>query len=621
MTIKTKNKLWLLVSTGLILLYFVWIIVWKGNDLVVSTGVSVLSVAALLLPSFWLWRASQSSTIKEEKTYWKLLFLHTFFYLLAELYWIYMNSFLSFKPSFVGGQDIFYACSGFLWFLAFTYRIWKYGNKSMLIKLFFDISIVMIVSTTFTWHYMFSPVIAEGTTSLLSLVVALFYPIGDLLLLMCVATFYFGGEEFFSKKVLYFILVGLCVHILSDSIYFYEIAHDTYSTGSWYDPLFILPKLLIGYTALIERGSSSKKINENKEYKKTSTSIFRILLPYFLVIFLFVFMVMRSIGLDAISIGSGLSIVLVILRQFIVISENQKLVKQYHQKTEQLEISEEKYKSLFEYHPDSVFSLDLKGKIESMNSVGATLLGEDKNTIAGFPIINFVKEQEQAKAKENFSKVKEGLINSLEYSFKSKDGKELCIDMTHIPIRVKNKLVGVFGIGRDVTENKLNEEKIRFYAYHDHLTGLANRRLFEEKLKHTVDYSKVNSTDLSILFLDLDKFKNINDVYGHDVGDKLLCAIAERIKQFIGDQHLAARMGGDEFTILLNNLSTDEVQVQINTLSSILNKPYLINNVELDCTSSIGVAHYPTDGITHTELLNKADNAMYIKKKGETLAF
>lgn len=620
MTINTKNKLWLLISTCLILFYFVWITIWRNNELVLSTGASILSVTALLLPCFWLWRAFRRSAVKEEKTYWKLLFLHTFFYLLAELYFMYMDTFLPFNPSFVGLQDVFYACSGFLCFLAFTYRIRKYGNKSILIKLFFDISIVMIVSITFSWYYIFSPVVEQGSASLLSLLITLFYPIGDLLLLMCVATFYFGGEAFFKKKILHFILLGLCVHIFSDSIYFFEVSQNTYFVGAWYDPLFILPKLLIGYTALIGRESSAIN-SKHLKAKVSSVSILRLILPYFLVVFLFIFMVIRSIGIDAISIGSGLSIVLVILRQFIVIAENQKLVKQYHQKTEQLEISEEKYKSLFEYHPDSVFSLDLKGKIESMNNVGATLLGEDKNTIAGFPIINFVKEQEQAKARENFSKVKEGLINSLEYNFKNKDGKDLYIDMTHIPIRVKNKLVGIFGIGRDVTENKLNEDKIRYYAYHDHLTGLANRRLFEEELKQKVESSNLNSSTFAILFLDLDKFKNINDIYGHDIGDKLLYAIAERIKHFIGDQHLAARIGGDEFTILLNNLSTDEVQEQITTLSNVLSKPYLINNLELDCTSSVGVAHYPADGTTHTELLNKADNAMYIMKKGETFAF
>lgn len=452
-----------------------------------------------------------------------------------------------------------------------------------------------------------------------SLVITLFYPVSDLILIFCASIFYLNGERYFPKYLLYYILTGLGIQIFVDSLYLFETAEGVYSSGSWYDPLFLIPIMLIGYTALIERGSVIKKSIEPAIVNKEPTSIVRLILPYFLVAFLFIFMIKNSSSLDAISIGSGLSIFLVIIRQFIVISENRKLVNQYHKKTEELELSEERYRSLFEYNPDSVFSIDLKGKIESMNKVGASLLGGDKDTLIGSPIINFVDEKYLEETKKNFASVNSGWISNHEFTIKNKDQKQLWIDMTHIPILVKDNLVGSFGVGRDITDKKLNEEKILFYAYHDYLTGLGNRRLFEENLAQLLKKAEAENLTFAILFIDLDNFKEINDKYDHELGDKLLIALAKNLTSLDIDSDFVARMGGDEFTIVIQNILEYNVQEKIAEVSQALNKTYSFGQTEIFCTSSIGFAYYPTDGKLMTELLSKADNAMYRVKKNRKI--
>ncbi|SFK36345.1 PAS domain S-box-containing protein/diguanylate cyclase (GGDEF) domain-containing protein [Marinilactibacillus piezotolerans] len=618
MKIKKENKIWLIALTGFILFYFLWLLIWQDNEYLRISGGNVFSIIGTFIPSMWLLSAYRKSKLKINKVYWLLLFLSTFSYLIGEIFSFYSETILIVPSPSLSLYEIFYMASVLFCLFAFVFIIWRQANKAMFTKFIFDIGVVMTVSITFSWYYILEPFIEQGNVSLLSLSVNLYYPIIDILLLLCVSAFYFGGEEFFSKRVLNYILIGLSIQIFSGSIHFFEIAQGIYFSGKWIDPLFILPELLIGYTALIGRESERKTAIEIEKLDNYSLSIWQLILPYLLVIFLFFFMITKSNGLDMISVGSGLSITFVLLRQFVVISENRKLVKQYYQKTEELAVSEERYRSLFEYHPDSVFSFDLQGKIESMNSVGATLIGDDPNALNGFPIADFIEQHYTANQNEQLSTTKNEVPSSHEFTLKNKDGSDLNIDMTHIPILVKNKLVGSFGIGRDITEKKLNEEKIHFYAYHDYLTGLGNRRLFEEKLTHLLKQAKEENLTFAILFVDVDKFKEINDHYGHEAGDILLSALADRIKIYADSTALSARMGGDEFTILIKEIAEYNVQEEIAALSKLLNEPYSVNDIEIHCTSSIGFAYYPTDGTTLTELLSKADSAMYrVKKSGK----
>ncbi|WP_080146926.1 sensor domain-containing diguanylate cyclase [Marinilactibacillus piezotolerans] len=617
MSIRKENNYWLLALISFTLLYYAWIFIWQQNDFMLTTGGSLLTIFGASLSSIWLWRAIvQSASQKDRQMYWILLFSCTSFYAAAEIIWFFVHHFLYETSAFSGLHYFFYICSDVFYFLACVQRIWKRGNRSLLIKFIFNVGVLMTVSLSFTWYYLIAPLIEQETGSFFSLASILYYPVADLFLILCGFTFYFGGNQFFKKRTLYVVLAAMLIHFMTDAVYFTELIQGLQFPDHLVDPLLLLPMMLVGYIVLVDREPATMpfQTNENLEHQ---VSIFQLALPYLFVVLLFVFTAARSNGIDAISIGSGISIVFIILRQIFVISDNQKLVRQYQQKREELKISEERYRSLFEYHPDTIFSLDLKGRIENMNTAGAKLTGYDHEFMVGTHIASIVETQHQTAFLENFSKVKEGWIHSHEFTLKKQDGKHLWINMTHIPILVKNHLVGIFGVGKDITEQKLNEKKIRFLAYHDYLTGLANRRLFEVKLKQAIEHSGSTNTNLAVLFLDINKFKSINDLYGHEIGDELLMAAAERIKQFTNNSDTAARIGGDEFTILLQCDSADHAQLEINRLEHLLDLPYTIGTHTLSCTASIGIAHYPADGTTPNELLNKADQSMYkVKRMG-----
>ena len=170
-----------------------------------------------------------------------------------------------------------------------------------------------------------------------------------------------------------------------------------------------------------------------------------------------------------------------------------------------------------------------------------------------------------------------------------------------------------------VIQRGMAEEKIQRLAYHDDLTGLPNRRVFGENLKVAItDFKPINNNrHIALLFMDLDRFKVINDTLGHHIGDELLQVFADRLKKSVGNNGIVSRQGGDEFILLLENITEEEVKDKANTVIDILSSPFLIGGHEIFITPSIGISMHPKDGDDDVTLIRNADIAMYeAKKKG-----
>jgi diguanylate cyclase (GGDEF)-like protein len=170
-------------------------------------------------------------------------------------------------------------------------------------------------------------------------------------------------------------------------------------------------------------------------------------------------------------------------------------------------------------------------------------------------------------------------------------------------------------VGRLVQASRA-EEHVRKLAYHDALTGLPNRSQFSERLGELVDERRSEGTMVAILFLDLDRFKLVNDTLGHDIGDLLLKAVAERLIGCLRTGDMVARLGGDEFTIILDRIKSLDVIANVaKKICSVISEPFVFMGKEMYVSTSIGISVYPTDGSTITTLMKRADTAMFRAKE------
>lgn len=215
-------------------------------------------------------------------------------------------------------------------------------------------------------------------------------------------------------------------------------------------------------------------------------------------------------------------------------------------------------------------------------------------------------------------------VIELESEKKVANGTEVSCLITAVPLKNSDGTVkGIVKTIKDITKRKRAEEKISYLAHHDHLTGLPNRGCFLDRLCLEIAHAKRNKKLLAVIFIDLNDFKAINDTLGHDVGDTYLIEASKRLMSVLRESDTVARIGGDEFTVLLTGLNRQKDAVTFaKRLIAAFEEPWFLNGREFQVSASMGIALYPGDGENPYTLLKKADKAMYrAKKEGELFKF
>jgi len=271
---------------------------------------------------------------------------------------------------------------------------------------------------------------------------------------------------------------------------------------------------------------------------------------------------------------------------------------------------------------DCIILIDFDGNIQSWNNGASNLFGYKYDEVYQEHITSVFKENENfMRYLNDFLKMQK---NNFEIELTSKYGDVIISDLTFTILKDTNSdESGVICYLHDITERKsielaLEEQKnqLDYYANHDVLTSLPNRMYFQKYLDVLIGEHQVLGDKLALFFLDLDRFKQINDSLGHEVGDSVLIEVAHRIKNVVNKSDVVSRLGGDEFTIIVRNIQNDiKISNLANELISILSKPICINNQMLYISCSIGISVYPNDATNHKDLLKYADAAMYKAKE------
>jgi diguanylate cyclase (GGDEF)-like protein/PAS domain S-box-containing protein len=301
-----------------------------------------------------------------------------------------------------------------------------------------------------------------------------------------------------------------------------------------------------------------------------------------------------------------------------------------------LECSEKLYRYLVDSSPDIIYTLNQEGQFTYVNGRAQQLLGFSRDELVGkhYSVLVHEDDMERARYVFNERRVGERASRNVELRLKCVAGNDdvRSFDNTLMTISFnsmgmyaqeqttdKREFFGTYGVARDITDRKRAEELVSYQAYHDILTDLPNRILFKDRLGLAVIQARRNCTELAVMFLDLDRFKQVNDTLGHVKGDELLQQVASRLKDCLRRSDTLARLGGDEFTIVLPDLrERQDAEAIAGKFLECLQQPFFLGTHEVHISASIGIALYPLHGESIDELLCHADMAMYqVKAQGK----
>ena len=312
------------------------------------------------------------------------------------------------------------------------------------------------------------------------------------------------------------------------------------------------------------------------------------------------------------------------------------LVKQFSEDEEALIFNQQVNNAIIHSANYSIIATDIDGIITTFNSSAEKLLGYKSNELIDkqspdiFHDAKEISSYNKKLSKELNTEIPNGFETMI---YKARTGEPEENNWTYIhkngkkiPIRLsvnalydsQGKIHGFLGIAYDISQQLEAEVKLEQLAYFDQLTQLPNRMLYTDRLNQAISFSERYNTQFTILFMDLDKFKFVNDSYGHEVGDKLLIKVAEILVQCVRKSDTVARLGGDEFTIILPNINTpcgrDCVSTIAEKIITELSQDIIIDDHLIQIGASIGIAIYPKHGTDATTLNKHADIAMYQAK-------
>lgn len=288
--------------------------------------------------------------------------------------------------------------------------------------------------------------------------------------------------------------------------------------------------------------------------------------------------------------------------------------------------SEERYRTIIENIQEGYYEADEAGRIIFINDAFGKILGYEREELQNKEFTKLSSADHLEELKEKLKIIREtGQPNpSIEWGAVTKDGLLIFTELSATPMRDETgTLVGFRGILRDTTERREREQAIKQLAYYDPLTGLPNRRLFEDRFNLALANASRQESMLALLVIDLDNFKEINDNYGHDAGDSLLREIGSRLSDLLRKGDSVARIGGDEFMVLLPNTHRrNDIAVVANKILAAIEQSFQLGGEPIRVAASIGISIYPEHGSDKIALTRQADRAMYqAKRTGNSYKF
>jgi len=464
-----------------------------------------------------------------------------------------------------------------------------------------------------SWTTVLGTVYRGGTGSLQTDLIGLAYPIGDVLIATIVVIFAARAPRG-ARLPLYLLAGGLVANLLSDSGFAYLTATNRYGTGSVIDAGWAAGYLLIAIAALF--AASTPVLPAGAEGPPGRPGL---LLPYLPVVAAAVvggIEWFKPGDLDPVVFWSLMAVtILVVVRQYLALSDNLGLNRQLAAKAAEQAEGQEHFRSLVQNSSDVITLVGRDGLVRYQSATVERILGYSEIELVGTAFGDLVHPDDQLQVLRKIDEAINipGLPLALECRLRRKDDSYCSAEVTITNLLDLPAVRGLVLNTRDVSERKTLEAKLTHQAFHDPLTDLPNRAAFRIHLDHALDDE--GERRIAVLFLDLDDFKAVNDILGHDTGDKLLAAVGARIASTLRPGDTVARLGGDEFAVLLKNMEDEHIATRVaERITRQFIAPFGIGGKKITVHASIGIAGLVSGQEAAEELIRNADVAMYIAK-------
>jgi diguanylate cyclase (GGDEF)-like protein/PAS domain S-box-containing protein len=488
-------------------------------------------------------------------------------------------------------------------------------------KLGLDGAIVLIGGTVAIWYFTVRPTASAESDPLVTAVLGFAYPLTGLLILFGITAVSLQGVLDRNRLAFRLLIGSVLIAMVADLVFGLVLIEMEMRTANWSDALYLLSYLCgVAGAETYWRSPVAELLPEPEEssHERQASP-----LPYVAILSTYTLLLAATVRpwqdpASGIAIGAVLITILVVARQVLAVRQNVRLQAEA--------AAEARFRSLVQHSSDLILVVDAGGMLQFASPSAVRMLRRSPERLlgAGLAALLHADDQERLAAFLGGVAGTTGVSTPIECRFRLPDGSTRHAELLATDLTGDRSVRGIVLNVRDVSERKSLEEELTRQAFHDPLTGLANRALFLDRVRHALPLARRHGKSLSVLFLDLDDFKKVNDSLGHGEGDRLLITAAERLRICARAGDTLARLGGDEFAVLIEDApDAAATDIAVTRFQTALNRPYHLEGGEVVVTVSIGVASASPEH-SADDLLRDADTAMYSAKrrgKGRAAAF
>ncbi len=479
-------------------------------------------------------------------------------------------------------------------------------------KFALDAAMVLVGGGVAIWYFSVRPTAASEESSAVVTLLAFAYPLASMLVLLGVTTVLLRRPSDGNRLAFGLLVTGLSVGVIADLTFNLVQLEVGSRSASWADAVFLICYVMLIWSAELywRRPVARKPASGVQVARFQPTSP----LPYFAVGTTYVLLVTVALRpwtdpVSGLVVGALLVTILVVLRQWMTVRENVRLLAERAHRQ-----NETRFRSLVQHSSDVIIITRADGMIRFVSPSATRVFGYDPAEMLRHTIAELLHPDDRERAATFFRSAAQapGVAGPVEWRFRQPDGSWLNAEILATNLLHDPSVKGIVLNTRDVSERRRLEEQLTHQAFHDPLTGLANRALFRDRVSHALALAQRRGSPVTVLYLDLDDFKNVNDSLGHAEGDRMLIAAAERFLACARTADTVARLGGDEFAILIEGADGSEGLPE--RIAAAMSHPFSLSGNQLRVTVSIGVAS-AAPGESADDLLRNADMAMYSAKR------